>query len=162
MTMFKKYFTLIASVLTVILVSSCVANLEKQDLALQALKSFFKELARGEYEAASALYDGSYESLISFNPELNPDNHATLWQTGCQLNGLKCLTVRSATFTEVNEAGEFVFTVEFNAPDGGGLFTLWPCCGEDPNAPTQSQFEYRVVEGEDGQFRVLDLPVYTP
>jgi len=77
------------------------------------------------------------------------------------LNGLKCLTVRSATFTEVNDVGEFVFIVEFNAPDGS-LFKLGACCGEEPSTQLQSQFEYRVAEGEDGHFRVLDVPIYVP
>jgi len=159
--MFKKYFTLITCILNILLVSSCATNLEKQDQALQTLQSFFNELAQGQYEVATTHYDGSYETLVTFNPELNPEDHATLWQSGCQMNGLKCLTVRSATFKEVNDAGEFVFIVEFSDIDGN-LFKLGACCGEEPSTQTQSQFDYRVVEGEDGQFRVLDLPIYMP
>jgi len=114
--MFKKDFILIIGILTILLVGSCATNSEKQDQALQVLQSFFEKLAQKDYETAAAHYAGSYETLVSFNPDLDPDDHAALWQSSCQLNGLKCLTVRSATFTKVNYAGEFVFIVEFNAP----------------------------------------------
>jgi len=159
--MFKKYFTLIASILAVLLLGSCATNAKKQDQAHQALQVFFERLAQGEYEAAAAQYAGSYETLVSFNPDLDPNDHTALWQSGCQVNGLQCLTVRTATFKEVNEAGGYIFTVEFNAQDGS-LFELGACCGEEPTTQPQSQFEYRVVEGGDGQFLVLDLPVYMP
>ena len=161
MIMFKKDFILITIILAILLVGSCATNSEKQDQALQVLQGFFEKLAQNEYDMAVAQYAGSYEILVSFNPDLDPDDYVALWQSGCQLNGLKCLTIRSATFTRVNEAGEFVFIVEFNAPVGS-LFVLGACCGEEPVTPSQSQFEYRVMESEDGQYRVLDIPVYVP
>ena len=159
--MFKKYFTLIINILVVLLLGSCATNTGKQEQAHQALRVFFERLAEGEYEAAVALYGGSYETLVSFNPALNPNDQAALWQSGCQVNGLQCLTVRTAIFKEVSDTGEYIFIIEFNAHDGS-LFVLDACCGENPTTPPQSQFEYRVVEGGDGQFRVLDLPVYIP
>ncbi len=159
--MFKKCLTLITSILVVLLLGSCATNTGKQEKAQQALRVFFERLAGGEYEAAVAQYGGSYETLVSFNPALNPDDQAALWQSGCQVNGLQCLTVRTAIFAEVSDTGEYIFTIEFNTHDGS-LFVLDGCCGENPNTPPQSQFEYRVVEGGDGQFRVLDLPVYIP
>jgi hypothetical protein len=159
--MFKKYFTLIINILVVLLLGSCASNTGKQEQAHQALQVFFERLAGGEYEAAVALYDGSYETLVSFNPALNPNDQAALWQSGCEVNGLQCLTIHAATFKELSNTGEYIFTIEFNAHDGS-LFVLDACCGENPTKPPQSQFEYRVVEGWDGQFRVLDLPVYIP
>jgi len=159
--MFKKYFTLITSIWVVLLLGSCATNTGKQEQAHQALKAFFERLAGGEYEAAVALYDGSYETLVSFNPDLSPNDQAALWQSGCQVNGLQCRTVRNALFKEISITGEYIFTTEFNAHDGS-LFVLDACCGENPTTPPQSQFEYRVVEGMDGQFRVVDLPVYIP
>ena len=159
--MFKKHFTLITSILTVLLLSSCATSTGKKDQAHQALQDFFEHLAQGEYEAAAAQYAGSYETLVSFNPDLDPDDHVALWQSGCQINGLQCLAVRRATFNVMADSGEYFFTVEFNAHDGS-LFVLGACCGEEPVTPYQSQFEYRVVEGEDGQYRVLDMPVYVP
>ena len=159
--MFKKFFTLITSILVVLLLGSCATNSGKQEEAQQALQVFFERLAGGEYEAAVAQYGGSYETLVSFNPALNPDDKAALWQSGCQVNGLQCLTVRTAIFKELSDTGEYIFTIEFNAHDGS-LFILDACCGEKSTMPPQSQFEYRVVGGEDGQFLVLDLPIYTP
>jgi len=159
--MFKKHFTLITSIFAVLVLSSCATSTGKEDQAHQALRVFFERLAQGEYEAAAAQYAGSYETLVSFNPGLDPDDHVALWQSGCQVNGLQCLTVRTATFNVMAGPGLYIFTVEFNAHDGS-LFVLGACCGEDPTTPSQSQFEYRVVEGEDGQFLVLDMPVYVP
>jgi hypothetical protein len=159
--MLKKYSLLIASILTVFLFSSCATNSGNKDQADQVLRGFFKKLALGEYEMAVTHYAGSYETLISFNPDLDPDDHAALWQSGCQVNGLQCLTVRTSTFKEINGAGEYIFTVEFNTQEGI-LFELGNCCGDALETPPISQFEYRVVKGDDGQFRVLDMPVYVP
>jgi len=159
--MSKKYITMIANILIVLLLGFCATNVGKQEQAYQALLDFFERLSQGEYTAAADQYAGSYEHLVEFNPTLEPDNRAALWQNGCQVNGLQCLTIRTATFKEVTDAGEYVFTVEFNAPDGS-LFVRAACCGEEPTTPSQSQFEYRVAESEDRQFRVLDLPVYVP
>jgi len=156
--MFKKYFTLITSISAVLLLSACATNTGKKEQAQQALRVFFKRLAQGDYEAA-AQYAGSYETLVSFNPDLDPDDCAFLWQSGRQVKGLQCLTVRTATFNEVTDPGEYIFAVEFNAQDGS-LFVLSACCGGEPTSLPQSQFEYRVVEGGDRQFQVLDLPIY--
>jgi len=160
-TMYLKHVHLITNILVVLLLNSCATNNGKIDQAYQALQIFFDHLDQGEYEKATAQYAGSYGTLVSFNPDLDPDDHAALWQSGCQVNGLQCLTIRKATFKEVSEGGEYIFIVEFNNLDGS-LFELGACCGENPTASPQSQFEYRVVEEEDGQFRVLDMPVYVP
>ena len=154
-------FILITSILAVLLLNSCATSTAKKDQAHQALQGFFEHLAQGDYQEAAAQYAGSYETLVSFNPDLDQDDYVTLWQHGCQNNGLQCLTIRRATFNGMADSGEYIFTVEFNAHDGS-LFVLGACCGEEPVTPSQSQFEYRVVEGEDGQYRVLDLPVYVP
>ena len=107
------------------------------------------------------MYGGSYEILVGYNPDLNPDDHAALLQNGCLLNGFQCLSMRTVTFKEITPKGEYIFTAEFNNPDGS-LFELGACCGETPTTPPQVQFEYRVMEGGDGNFAVLDLPVYVP
>jgi hypothetical protein len=159
--MYKKYFTIISGVFAALLLSSCVSDTGKQDQARLALQGFFANLAGGKYESAVDQYAGSYETLIFFNPDQDPDDYTTLWQNGCQFNGLQCLTVHSVTFSHVNEAGEYIFSVEFNTW-GGGLFELGACCGEEQTTQPQSRFEFRVVESDDGQFRVLDLPVFVP
>ena len=55
----------------------------------------------------------------------------------------------------------FVFTVEFSNPDGS-RFVLGPGCGVSATEmPPVEQFTYRVAH-QDGQYRVLDMPVFVP
>jgi hypothetical protein len=143
------------------LLAACTAPSKDTEQAHQTLIAFFDYLDKGEYSQADALYGGGYEALTSFNPNIDPDDHTALWENGCRMSGLQCLTVRSATLKEQRLDGKFVFTVEFSNPDGSP-FILGPCCGATPTEmPPQSQFEYTVVE-EAGKFLVMDLPVYMP
>lgn len=159
--MYKRYFMFLLILLSVFLYSACAARGSDSEPARQALTGFFEALSQGRYSDAADLYGGSYEVLEGYNPEVNPDDHAALWQNGCQVNGLQCLAVRSAHFNEKTAGGEYIFTVEFSTSDNR-LFERGACCGEDAATPPQSQFEYRVVQSGDGQFLVLDLPVYVP
>jgi len=159
--MLTRIHRLAAWMTATVLVCSCRVGVEKEQAARLALLNFFDKLSGGEYTAAVASFCGSYETLVSFNPDLDPDDHAGLWQRGCQVNGVQCLGIRTATFNERTAEGEYIFTVEFSNQDGS-LFVRQACCGEDPTTAPQFQFEYRVVEGGDGQFRVLDMPVYVP
>ncbi len=158
---FKRLLALVILLLTAGLTSACGVSAGDSDKAQQALVTFFEQLNRGDYEEAVKWYGGSYETLISFNPDQDPDDLTGLWENGCQINGLQCLPVRIVTFNERTFKGEYIFTVEFETADGA-LFVLEACCGENPTTPPQFQFEYRVVKGGDGQFRVLDMPVYMP
>lgn len=141
------------------LIAACTTP--KETLAQQALIDFFSSLEQGYYPAAAMLYGGSYEILVTNNPELDPDNLAGLWENACTVNGFQCINIRAITFNELTLKGEYIFTVEFENSDGS-LFELGACCGETPTTPPQFQFEYRVVESGDGVFLVLDLPVYVP
>ena len=142
-------------------VVACAPAARGSDLARQALEDFFSALNRADYAVADALYGGSYETLTGNNPDVDPDDHSTLWERGCTQNGLQCLTVRSATLKEQGDEG-FVFTVEFNNPDGS-LFVLGPCCGaSETEMPPVSQFEFRVEKSAEGDYLVMDLPVYVP
>jgi len=152
---------ILVGIIIVCLFTSCAKNPVKNYRATKVLQDFFEHLAQGEYEDAADLFGGSYETLVAFNPDINPDNYIALWQSGCQVNGLQCLPVRIATLNEVSSKGEYIFSVEFSNPDDT-LFVLNACCGGNPVNPPIFQFEYRVIEGGDGQFRVLDLPVYVP
>jgi hypothetical protein len=148
-------------ILLAVLLAACASAAPRADDARQALVDFFDLLNRGEYAEADALYGGDYEALTSFNPALDPADHAALWQNGCRMNGLQCLTVRTATLKDYHN-GTYVFFVEFNSPDGS-LFVRGPCCGAtETEMPSESHFEYRVAETADGQFKVMDLPVYVP
>jgi len=127
----------------------------------QTLIKFFSLLNAKKYAEADALYGGSYEQLQVFNPDADPSDHAALWTSACEMSGLQCLTVRTATF--MNLRGDmYVFQVEFNDPDGS-LFVLGPCCGtNETEMPPVSQFEYKVSRNTSGQFVVMDLPPYIP
>ncbi len=149
------------SIMLMVLLCACTPRDFTRMRAEQALTAFFRELSQGDYAKAVRWYGGNYETLIGFSPGIDPNDLAALWQSGCQVNGLQCLTVRSNSFNEMRPQGEYVFAVEFSNPDGG-LFVLEACCGAHPTMSPQTQFEYRVAEGEDGRFRVLDMPVYVP
>ena len=154
----KTHYLIILTI-WVSLFTACAAP--KENLAHQALTDFFSSLAKGDYEAAAALYGGSYETLVTDNPELDLDNLVGLWKNACTVNGFQCVNIRAITFNELTQKGEYIFTVEFENSDGS-LFKLGACCGETSSTPPQFQFEYRVVESGDGAFLVLDLPVYVP
>ena len=143
-----------------ILLSGCSGKAKDSEQAREALIAFFDQLSKGDYAGADALYGGSYETLVDWNPVLNPEDHNTLWHNGCSINGLQCLKVLTATYNERTATGEYVFTVQFSKPDGS-LFVREACCGENPTSPPVWQFEYRVVRGVDGRYWVLDMPVFT-
>lgn len=130
-------------------------------LAADALRSFFDLLEAGEYPEAAAHYGGSVEVLQGYNPEVDPSDTATLFRNACSVNGFSCLKVREVTLAE-QEAAEYVFDVTFSTREGE-LFVLGPCCGAtESEQPPVSVFPIRVARGEDGRFRVLDLPPYRP
>jgi hypothetical protein len=143
-----------------VILSACARQADDSAQPRQALVNFFDRLSQGSYAQAAELYGGSYETLQSWNPDLNPKDTAALWQNGCQVNGLQCLTVHSATLKQQTKNGKTLFIVEFNNPDGS-LFSRPGCCGDNATPPT-SQFEFRLLRGEDGKYRVMDMPVYVP
>jgi len=141
------------------LIAACTTPNEA--LAQRALTEFFSSLEQGDYITAAMLYGGSYEILVTNNPALDPDDLAGLWKNTCTVNGFQCINIRTITFNELTQKGEYIFTVEFENSDGS-LFELGACCGETPTTPPRFQFEYKVVESGDRTFLVLDLPVYVP
>lgn len=129
--------------------------------ALQALGEFFTLLHEKNYEAAVPLYGGEYVILQGWNPDIDPSDYAALWKNACELNGLRCLEVRSSTLQH-QEGDTYIFQVEFSNLDGG-LFVLGPCCGADETEmPPVSQFEYTVVRNSEGKFVVMNTPPYVP
>lgn len=129
--------------------------------ALAVLIRFFDLLNARQYAEADLLFGGDYEQLQIFNPDVDPSDHASLWAGACERAGLQCLRVRNAAFQSL-QGDTHIFQVEFSNADES-LFVLGPCCGADETEmPPVSQFEYRVARADDGTFRVLDLPPYTP
>lgn len=130
--------------------------------AAESLNKYFNALHAGQYEQAIAHYGGSYEVLQGYNPDLTPDDHAALFKNGCEINGLQCKLIKTLVEQTAISPTEFHFLVEFQNDDGS-LFVLGPCCGAtDEEMPPVSQFEYTVVLGSDGKYRVTGLPVYVP
>lgn len=136
-------------------------ELPDRDLARQALADFFNHLHAGQYEKAVHLYGGNYE-MMNWNPEIDPDDHASLMQEACTVSGIRCLAVRSLVFSRQLTPNEFEFHVEFQNKDGS-LFVRWPCCGErERDDSMQHVFSYRVIKTSDGKFLVMDMPPYAP
>jgi len=140
-------------------------NLSPSDdeaLAVDALYAFFDALEGGNYAGAAELFGGSYEVLRGYNPTVAADDFATLWRNGCSINGLNCLKAGKVTLADRPAAGKYVFNVEFQTREGE-LFVVEPCCGATETDQTPlSVFPILVARGEDGRYRVLDLPPYTP
>ncbi len=126
-----------------------------------ALREFFGALSAGNYEAAAALYGGSYEQLRAMNPASDPDDLAALWRAGCEVNGLVCLPVGQVIERAKVSETETLFTVEFRRDDGG-LFSLGLCCGaEESAAAPHTSFEFRVQT--QNEFPLIeDMPVLNP
>lgn len=130
--------------------------------AAESLNKYFNALHAGQYEQATAHYGGSYEVLQGYNPDLNPDDHAALFKNGCEFNGLQSKPIKTLVEQTAVSPTEFHFLVEFQNDDGS-LFVQGPCCGAtEEEMPPVSQFEYTVVLGLDGKYRVLELPIYVP
>ncbi len=134
------------------------SDIEKARLSLI---SFFDALSSKDYLQAVELFGGSYEILRGWNPNINEKNYQELLKNGCQANGLQCLKIKEIVNSEQTSAVDFNFKVEFMNSDGT-LFERGPCCGAtEEEMPTQSAFDYQVKK-EDGDYKVMTLPVYIP
>ncbi len=156
----KKTFSRTLLLLILVLLTSCSPSTEAGQ-ALQVMERYFSALAAGDYAAADSLYGGDYQLFLDWNHDLTAEDHTALWERACKWNGLNCLAVRTATMI-AQQDDIFTFTVEFSNPDGS-LYILGPCCGADETTmPPLSRFDIRVRRDANGQFKVLDLPVYSP
>jgi hypothetical protein len=133
-----------------------------QELAQQTLYRFFDNLHDGKYQEAASLYGGEYETMIAQNPDLDPTDHPALFRNACTFNGLRCMKVKTARLEKQISPTDFRFLVEFQNEDGS-LFVLGPCCGANAtDMPPQSVFPYTVMKDAQGNFLLLDVPVYVP
>lgn len=148
------------------LVAACAGprspQIDDAELARQALIGYFSDLHAGRFDRAAEAYGGTYEIMIDHNPGLDPADHAALFRNACTINGAQCLEIRSAELLPTEAAGEFRFAVEFQLDDGS-VFVQGPCCGGSAeDFPPFSTFTYVVIKGEDGSYRVMDMPVSSP
>jgi hypothetical protein len=157
----KNIFRITSLFVFLLALAACAPGTSNEtQQAQETLTNFFVLLHDGKYAEADALYGGSYDGLTAMNPDIDPNDHAALWENGCTLNGYMCLT--SKNVISATQAGDtFHFVVEFANADGS-LFVLGPCCGAtETEMPPVSQFEYTVTKvGE--KFFVQGLPPYVP
>ena len=150
--------------LLISLLASCqptTASSTELEQATGALQSYFQALSEGRYADAVNLYGGSYEPLTGYNPAINVQEYARLFGLGCAANGLQCLKLNEILQSEKLSGDTYQFLVTFTGRDGQ-VFVLGPCCGADETQmPPISQFTY-TVKRVDGNFKVMDLPVYVP
>jgi hypothetical protein len=140
----------------------CLGQEDEAAAAERTLIVFFNQLSQGEYQAAAELYGGSYQILVEYNPDLDPADHPSLLERACRVNGFQCLEVGELLEVEETGPGSYFLTVTFQTADGD-IYERGPCCGAGASEePPHTEFTFRVVQTGDGQYRVLDLPVYVP
>jgi hypothetical protein len=121
--------------------------------AQATLEQFLDPMRRGDYQGAAALYGSSYETLRDWNPGIAPDDRAALLESGCRVNGLRCLAPASIRQSSTDPTGIFTFTVTFVEADGR------PFVIAIPGTPKVSEFPFTVVKTRNG-FLVNTLPPY--
>jgi hypothetical protein len=140
------------------LLAACAPSALEAEQAEHALERFFVALVRGYYTEAVDLYGGSYETLISYSPDIDPQDHELLWEYGCKTSGIQCMPVRVVEVEKKPFSKEFIFTVEFHSPEEGMVYRY----GGTSGSYAEHRFEYHVIRGSDGKYRVMDMPVYAP
>jgi hypothetical protein len=148
-------------VLLVFILAACSSAEQKSEAAVAetTMRTFFSALANGQYTEAVTLYGGDYEILTGWNPDISPTDYESLWQRGCEQNGLVCMEVMDVVNAAESDIG-FDFTVTFRTK-GGELFELTGCCGETFPEPI-SEYVIGVQSDGDGNYKVLSLPPYVP
>jgi len=133
---------------------------QAQAAAQQALTDYLAALEAADYASAATLYGGSYNVLIDNNPSRDPNNHASLFEGACTINGHVCnLAVHNIVHVAGLGAGVYRFMVELENPQGA-LFELWQCCTDiAEDTPPQTQFRF-LVQWVDGRYLVMTLPIY--
>jgi hypothetical protein len=94
------------------------------------------------------------------NPDIPAEDVAALWEATCTRQTL-CLWVSRIVEENQVASDTFEFSVEFVWKDGT-LFILGPCCGaSEAEMPSKWQFKY-TVQKIDGEFLIMEGPVYIP
>lgn len=163
------YFFLIGALFLVL--SGCASGKTATDQAAAELTAAETVLTAFFGDLASGLFD---EAVPKFAPEEN-DPEAWNWLAGFGEDGAEgrdrvlknyCAAVGTCLPAKVvssvsEEAGTFVFKVQFLKPDGG-IFVLGPCCGaSEEEMPSRDTFDY-IVKKIDGTYKVITPPQYVP
>jgi hypothetical protein len=124
------------------------------DQAQKTLSQFLADLAGGQedavlYDAAAQLYGGSWAELEKQYPDANGDQF-TLFQKACAPGGYYfCLKVLQLSPPEKLAEGRYRLWAQFSNPDG----SRWTAANNG-----QSWFDFQVVRGQGGQWKVMDPP----
>ena len=146
-------------------VQTSVSTPSDLDLARSALITFFDSLYRDDYQTATNYYGGLYNALQSLYPDVDPQDHATLFKTACEGSeyAFYCWKLKDIIKQEQISPGRYLFTVRFE-DDSGNLLTAGDNKTPVPCLPTEecprSQFAYTILKVED-EFLVQELPVCT-
>ena len=130
--------------------------------ARNAMFAYFASLNNAEYDSAVTYFGGSYEVLQRFNPDLDPQDKAALFQAGCERSGLVCMQLMTAKLISQPDPLTFIYKVSYRGANNQE-FVLGPCCGAtETEMPPVRYFEVTITCYEDADCKVLDLPPYVP
>ncbi|OGO13884.1 MAG: hypothetical protein A2Y93_00430 [Chloroflexi bacterium RBG_13_68_17] len=156
----KRSWTLLTAALLVTLPGCSAASSDEVPMAEAIVQGYFAALSEGRFDDAAGLYAGDFEELSAINPDVDPQDHALLFERWCTQNGGVCLPILAIVSRDVLDDGSVRFRVQFSNADGS-LFEIGPCCGEVDTGQRTNEFDY-VVRRIDGDLRVLQLPPYVP
>jgi len=148
------------SLLVIFLAVSCTPDKaqNEQSKAETAMHSFLDALVNRDYSTAVQFYGGDYEELVQWNPDVIPTDYQSLWQRGCEQNGLVCLKLKDVIKVEKNNS-LFIFTVTFETTDGK-VFETSGCCGQTQKST--SEFLITVKADNSGIYKVISGLPYVP
>lgn len=151
--------TMWASVLLCLVLGGCSGRETNKTMQQQAegvLRQFLLDLHEGRYAQAAKLYAGGYVGLQEWNPGVPADDVATLLESGCTINGLKCYPLSRIVAVVHADEQEVTFLVELRV-NSDSLLVTGPCCGE----PGPEEFRFRfTVRRVGGRLLVVSLPPY--
>ncbi len=132
------------------------------ELAKEVLVSYFNLLNERQYAEALQYHGSGYEYLQYWNPDMDINDHVGLIKSGCEVNGLNCLKIKTILSQNEISPTEFSFVIQFVNKDGT-TFGIGLCCGatEETPEPPKTDFKY-TVKKTGTSFLVVDSPRYTP
>ena len=120
------------------------------------LREFLDHIREGSYDIASVMYAGDYQSLIEWNPDVDPGNRVALLEAGCEHQLLCDLNIREVVSGTLEGDGyRYAFMVTLERPDGS--LVVW----DDQDGSSRSVWPFFVIN-DNGVLRSHSLPLYLP
>lgn len=129
-----------------------LSEAEQLEVAETTLIKYFSELHDGNYEQAVKHFDGSFLVLHALNPNDPMEDHVTLLEDACEINGFLCLDVLEVSSIEKMDDQTYEVEVVFQNEDGS-VYTA-----ESTHSVEVNPFLFTVIE-RDGELFVQDLPL---